>query len=144
MKKRNLVVANTEKAIELMKAFLASQLIEADIDRDDDKGTLSAPYFIKLAWLSRDYESDEWLGCPCFIADFHGKTADQKKVRGIVYVKSLPTQATEITKMQIVTKYLDYGFNFIEDGDNFYMHDQKGRYMDEKFMFANGQISRVE
>lgn len=144
MKKRNLVVANADKAIELMKAFLASQLIEADIDRDDDKGSLSAPYFIKLAWLSRDWESDEWLGCPCFVADFHGKTLDQQKVRGIVYVKSLPTQTTEVTKMQITKDYLECGLNFIEDGDVFCMHDKKGRYIDEMFVFKNGQIFRRE
>jgi hypothetical protein len=144
MKKRNLVVADAEKAIELMKNFLASQLIETDLERDDDTGSVSAPYFVKLVWLSRDYESDEWLGCPCWVADFHGKTHEGKKVRGIVYVKSLPTQTTEITKMQIVNKRLDYGFNFIEDGEFFRMHDKKGRYVDESFVFKNAQILREE
>lgn len=144
MKKRNLVVADIEKAIELMKAFLASQLIETDLDRDDDNGSDSAPYFVKLVWLNRDYESDKWLGCPCFVADFHGKTCEGKKVRGIVYVKAFPTQTTEVTKMQIVNDRLDYGFNFIEEGETFRMHDKKGRYVDEVFVFKNGKILRDE
>ncbi len=143
-KKRNLAVASEEKAIELMKAFLASQLIDTDLDRDESAGSTSAPYFIKLAWVNKDWEGNDWLGCPCFVADFHGKTHDQKKVHGVVYVKTLPTQTTEITKMQIVEDELSLDFDFIENGDTFSMRDTKCRYQDEKFIFKNGEISRLD
>ncbi|MBE6445323.1 MAG: hypothetical protein E7019_04645 [Alphaproteobacteria bacterium] len=138
-KKRNLAVASEEKAIELMKAFLASQLIEIDLDKDEGTGST----FIKLAWVNKNWEGDEWLGCPCFVADFHGKTHDLKKVHGVVYVKTLPTQTTEITKMEIVEDELSLGLDFIEDGTTFSMRDIKHRYKDEKFIFKNGEISRL-
>ena len=137
MEKRNLVVPSIGKALELMRAFLSSQLIETEIERD---GGSDSPYFVKLAWLSRDLESDAWLGCPCFVADFHGKLPDGKPVRGVVYVKCFPSQATHITKMKIIDSYLDYQFDFIEDGDEFRMHDERGRFKDEDFLFNNGEI----
>ena len=55
---RRLVVPTVEKAVELMRSFLQSQLIETDLDRD---GSDDAPYFVKLVRLSRDLNSDEWL-----------------------------------------------------------------------------------
>ncbi len=134
---RRLVVPTVDKAVELMRAFLQSQLIEADIDRD---GGDEAPYFVKLVRLSRDLDSDEWLGCPCFVADFHGKLPEGKPVRGIIYVKCFPSQTTQITKMKIVDNYLDYKFEFFEEGDIFEMHDEKGRFRDESYQFSNGQI----
>ena len=139
--KRNLLVPTVEKAIEMMRSFLASQLIETEIERDGDE---SAPYFVKLVWLSRDLESDDWMGCPCFVADFHGKASDGNSVRGIVYVKCFPTQTTQVTKMKIIEESLDYKFYFIEDGENFKMHDDKCRYEDEVFAFTNGQIVKLK
>lgn len=121
-----------------MRSFLQSQLIETDLDRD---GSDDAPYFVKLVRLSRDLNSDEWLGCPCFVADFHGKLPEGKPVRGIVYVKCFPSQDTQITQMKIVGNYLDYKFEFFEDGDTFKMHDPKGRFRDENYLFSNGEIT---
>ena len=138
--KRNLVVDSASKAIELMKAFLASQLIESDLDRDLSCEGYEAPYFIKLTWVSRDFETDVWLGCPCFVSDFHGKLPSGEDVHGIIYVKCFPTQSTRITQMKIVDDRLDYNFSFIEDGEDFCMHDKLGRWDDEHFIFKNGRI----
>jgi hypothetical protein len=143
--KRNLVVPSTEKAIELMKAFLSSQLIEVDLDRDiEAESERTAPYFIKLTWLSRDFETDIWLGCPCFVSDFHGKLASGEDVHGVIYVKCFPTQSTRVTQMKIVDKRLDFGLVFIEDGEDFIMHDKLRRYDDEHFIFKDGKIEVFE
>ncbi len=139
--KRNLLVDTTSKAIELMKAFLASQLIEGDLDRDLSCEGDEVPYFIKLTWVSRDFETDVWLGCPCFVSDFHGKLPSGEEVHGVIYVKCFPTQSTRVTQMKIVDdNRLDYNFSFIEDGEDFKMHDKLGRYDDEYFIFKNGKI----
>lgn len=143
--KRNLLVNSTEKAIELMKAFLTSQMIEVDLDRDmEAESEKTAPYFIKLTWLSRDFETDIWVGCPCFVADFHGKLPSGEEVHGVVYVKCFPSQSTRITQMKIVDKRLDFNFAFIEDGEDFVMHDVQRRYDDEHFIFKDGVIKLYE
>ena len=134
---RNLLVPTVDKAVEMMKSFLASQLIETEIERENGE------YFVKLAWLSRDLDSDEWVGCPCFVADFHGNLPDGKLVRGIIYVKCFPTQTTQVTKMKIIDDYLDFKFDFIEDGDQFKMHDNKRRYKDALYIFVNNKIMKV-
>ena len=137
--KRNLLVPTADKAVELMKSFLASQLIDAELERDGEND--DAPYFVKLVWLSRDLDSNRYLGCPCFVADFHGKMPDGNHVRGIVYVKCFPTQVTQITKMKIVDQYLDYNLDFIQDGEKIRMHDDKCRYKDENYIYKDGVIS---
>ncbi len=143
--KRNLLVPTTEKAIELMKSFLASQMIESDLDKDfTSENEEDAPYFIKLAWVSRDFETDVWLGCPCFIADFHGILPSGEAVHGVVYVKCFPTQMTHVTQIKIVDKQLEFDFSYIEDGEDFIMRDKLKRYDDEHFIFTKGRIELYE
>lgn len=136
--RRNLLVPTADKAVELMKSFLLSQRIDAEIERD---GSDDAPYFVKLVWLSRDFETNQFIGCPCFVADFHGKMPDGNLVRGIVYVKCFPTQTTKITQIKIVDQYLDYGLDFIGEGEKIRMHDGKGRFEDECYIFKDGVIT---
>ena len=134
---RKCIVSTVDKAVEMMANFLSSQLVETTIDKENGE------YFVKLAWLSRDIDSDEWIGCPCFVADFRGKLLDGKSIFGIVYVKCFPTQTTQVTKMKVVDDYLDYKFNFIEDGEEIKMHDERNRYPDEVYLFTNGSIEKI-
>ena len=135
--KRKLLVSTVDKAVEMMRAFLSSQLIDVKIDLFDNKKS-----GVMLAWFSREIDSDVWIGCPCFVADFKGKLpgGDGKCIRGIVYVKCFPTQSTQITKMKVVDDYLDCNFCFIEDGETFVMQDDQRRFKDETFIYENGEI----
>ncbi len=138
--KRKLLVPNEQKAIELMKALLSANMIDNDLEVDDPKKE-HPTYFIKLAWLSRDVENDDWVGCPCFICDFHGMLPDSDKpVHGVVYVKIFASRETTMTKMHIIDDHFDFGFNIIENEEVIKMRDKEGRYEDEDFVFVNGEI----
>ena len=137
---RNLLVPTVNKAVELMKAFLSSQLIEVEIDKDDAS---DSSFFVKLVWLSRDFESDEWVGCPCFVADFHGKLPTGEQVKGVVYVKCFPSKTHNVTRMALSERVPYYQFDFLDDGDIFKMHDKKGRFEDEVYQFKRGKIKKL-
>lgn len=138
--KRKLLVPNEQKAIELMKAFLSANMIDNDLEVDDPKKE-NPSYFIKLVWLLRDPENDGWIGCPCFVCDFHGMLPDSSgPVHGIVYVKVFASREALMTKMHLIENYLDYEFAVIEEGEEIRMHDKEGRFEDEVFVFMNGEI----
>lgn len=138
--KRKLLVPDEHIAIKLMKSLLSANMIDNDLEVDDPNKE-HPTYFIKLVWLSRDPENNEWVGCPCFICDFKGMLPDSDKpVHGIVYVKIFASQTSNMTKMHIIEDYFDYDFTLIEDGDEFKMHDEEGRFEDEIFVFTEGVI----
>ena len=45
-----------------------------------------------------------------------------------------------MTQIYFVQNYMDYGFDNIEEGERFTMHDEQGRYEDEDFIFRGGDI----
>lgn len=140
MMKRKLLVPNEQTAIQLMKAFLAANMIDNELDVDDVNKEHPS-YFIKLVWLSKDTENGEWIGCPCFVCDFHGVLPySSEPIHGIVYVKIFASKSYNMTKMHIVEDYFDYDLREIEDGEAIQMSDKTGRFEDEEFFFQNGEI----
>lgn len=138
---RKLLVPNEQKAIELMKLKLAEKVADAILEYADESTTNVPDRRLFLMRLSRDPETNEWIGCPCFVCDFTGKDRETgKAVQGIVYVKAFAAQVSEMTQIYFVRNYMDYGFDNIEEGETFTMHDEQGRYEDEDFVFRGGEI----
>lgn len=142
MNKRNLIVPSEQKAIELMQAKLAEKMVDGVLEFADETTTSHPDRHLYLMRLSRDPETNEWIGCPCFVCDFNGKDAETgEAVHGIIYVKAFASQESEMTQIYFVKTYMDYGFDNIEEGECFTMHDEQGRFEDEDFVFHNGEIT---
>ena len=64
-------------------------------------------------------------------------------LHGIVYVKAFGTKNSLLTRMHLIENEPNFDFIEIENGDDFSMHDEKGRYEDERYVYKDGVIIKV-
>ena len=63
---RILSVPSAQKALELMKAILAANMLDNELEVDDPNSE-NPEYYIKFGKFSRDIEGEDLVGCPCFV-----------------------------------------------------------------------------
>ena len=145
-KLREIKVSSIQDGLKRMQAFLFANMLDNELEVDDPHAE-NPNYFIKLIWLFRDVDGGSKVGCPCFASDFRGILPSGEKVHGIVYVKVFADKDYTMVKMHLVEQDPEEGVNYsvceIEDGEIFEMKDNEKRYVDEKFLYKDGQISRV-
>lgn len=147
MKQREIKVSSVQEALKRMQAFLFANMLDNELEADDDSSE-KPNYFVKLVWLSRDVDNKNTVGCPCFACSFRGMLPFKMKASdGIVYVKVFADKDYTMVKMHLVEQdpeeVVNYSVCEIEDGEIFEMKDNEKRYVDEKFLYKDGQISRV-
>ena len=138
---RILSVPSAQKALELMKAMLAANMLDNELEVDDPNSE-NPEYYIKFGKFSRDIEGEDLVGCPCFVCDFKGM-GPVSYLHGIVYVKVFGTKNSLLTRMHLIENEPNFDFIEIENGDDFSMHDEKGRYEDERYVYKDGVIIKV-
>lgn len=139
---RKLTVPSAQKALELMVAMLAANMMDNELEVDNPNSE-NPNYIIKFGKFSRDIEGEDLVGCPCFVCDFKGM-GPVGYLRGIVYVKAFGMHNSVLTKMHLIEEEPNFDFLEIEDGEDFVMHDEKGRYEDERYVYKDGVIVKAE
>lgn len=138
--KRIILVSTADQALKLMKAFLASNMLDNEL-AVFDKNDSEPHYQIKFGWFYRNLENEDQVGCPCFICDYEGMLPGSKKpIKGVVYVKVFASKDANLTKMQIVSSEQNIFFDEIADNETFTMIDPLHRYENEVFIYKDGNV----